>query len=352
MKCSLAFDMGATSIRGILGYVENGKLVTEEILRFSHDRVKIDERSRWDWEKIINNISETIFKYKDKIESVGIDTWGVDFGILDIHGNLIENPISYRDPKNVIGYETAQKKMSLENIFMATGNQIMSINTLFQILALKSQNEKSYEKIDKILMIPDLVNFILCGKKYSEATISSTSQLFNLEKNEFSNEILEKFNIPSNFFAPVIEQGDILGTLKESKIEKLRELNIPVISVASHDTASAALLTKAFTDSESLFLSCGTWSLIGCVTEKPIITKEAFKNSLTNETGYGNSNMFFTNITGLYLLEKLKLQLEEKEQREISFEEINNYIKSNEKKIPYIDVGLPVFQGDEFDVIN
>lgn len=351
MKCSLAFDMGATSIRGILGYVENGKLVTEEILRFSHDRVKIDERSRWDWEKIINNISETIFKYKDKIESVGIDTWGVDFGILDIHGNLIENPISYRDPKNVIGYETAQKKMSLENIFMATGNQIMSINTLFQILALKSQNEKSYEKIDKILMIPDLVNFILCGKKYSEATISSTSQLFNLEKNEFSNEILEKFNIPSNFFAPVIEQGDILGTLKESKIEKLRELNIPVISVASHDTASAALLTKAFTDSESLFLSCGTWSLIGCVTEKPIITKEAFKNSLTNETGYGNSNMFFTNITGLYLLEKLKLQLEEKEQREISFEEINNYIKSNEKKIPYIDVGLPVFQGDEFDVM-
>lgn len=351
MKCSLAFDMGATSIRGILGYVENGKLVTEEILRFSHDRVKIDERSRWDWEKIINNISETIFKYKDKIESVGIDTWGVDFGILDIHGNLIENPISYRDPKNVIGYETAQKKMSLENIFMATGNQIMPINTLFQILALKSQNEKSYEKIDKILMIPDLVNFILCGKKYSEATISSTSQLFNLEKNEFSNEILEKFNIPSNFFAPVIEQGDILGTLKESKIEKLRELNIPVISVASHDTASAALLTKAFTDSESLFLSCGTWSLIGCVTEKPIITKEAFKNSLTNETGYGNSNMFFTNITGLYLLEKLKLQLEEKEQREISFEEINNYIKSNEKKIPYIDVGLPVFQGDEFDVM-
>lgn len=351
MKKALAFDMGATSIRGILGYVENGQLKTEEVLRFSHDRIKENGRSRWDWKKIIENITNTIIKYKDEIESIGIDTWGVDFGVIDKEGELLENPISYRDAKNIIGYENAQKVMNLKEIFMNTGNQIMSINTLFQLLALKEVSNENYNEIDQVLMMPDLINYFLTGERYAEATIASTTQLFNLAEKKISNKILEKFEINKDIFPKVIEPGNIVGNLKNSKIKELRELDIPVISVASHDTASAVLLTQAYTDPKCMFLSCGTWSLIGCLTDKPIITEEAYDDSLTNETGYRDSNMFFTNITGLYLVEKLKDQLEKQQGREIPFEEITEYVKSHSQIETYIDVALPVFQQDEFDII-
>lgn len=351
MKKSLAFDMGATSIRGILGYIENGKLKTEEILRFSHERIKENGRSRWDWEKIIGNIVNTIIKYKDEIGSIGVDTWGVDFGILDSDGTLIENPISYRDSKNILGYEDAKKITSLKEIFMNTGNQVMSINTLFQLLSLKEVDIENYNKIDKVLMMPDLINYFLTGEKYAEATIASTTQLFNLSERKISNKILEKFEINKNMFPEIIDPGKIIGNLKNSRIEELKELDIPVISVASHDTASAVLLTQAYTDSKCMFLSCGTWSLIGCITKEPVINEETYKNSLTNETGYNKSNMFFTNITGLYLVEKLKEQLEIKYKRKICFEEITEYVKSNLDLDKYIDVALPVFQQDEFNII-
>lgn len=350
MKYSLAFDLGATSIRGILGYVEDGKLKTEEVLRFSHERIKENGRSRWDWNKIIKNIENTILKYGDSLSSIGVDTWGVDFGILNKDGELLENPVSYRDGYNVVGFEKAQENLSLKDIFMKTGNQIMSINTLFQILALKEEN-RNYKDIKTVLMMPDLINYFLTGKSYAEMTIASTTQLFELENKKYSNDILESYEIDKSIFPEVIEPGKVIGSTKNSKLESLRKFDIPVISTASHDTASAVLLTKAYTDNETLFLSCGTWSLIGCLSEKPIITEEAFKDSLTNETGYNCSNMFFKNITGLYILEKLKEQLEKKLGTEISFDEITNYVKScNVEKL--IDVENEVFQQDDFNVIE
>lgn len=350
MKYSLAFDLGATSIRGILGYVEDGKLKTEEVLRFSHERINENGRSRWDWNKIIKNIEETILKYGDSLSSIGVDTWGVDFGILNKDGELLENPVSYRDGYNMVGFEKAQESLSLKDIFMKTGNQIMSINTLFQILALKEEN-RNYKDIKTVLMIPDLINYFLTGKSYAEMTITSTTQLFELENKRYSSEILKSYEIDESIFPEVIEPGKIVGSTKNSKLESLRKFDISVISTASHDTASAVLLTKAYTDSETLFLSCGTWSLIGCLSEKPIITEEAFKDSLTNETGYNCSNMFFKNITGLYIFEKLKGQLEEKLGTEISFDEITNYVSSCDVD-KVVDVENEVFQQDEFNVIE
>lgn len=350
MKYSLAFDLGATSIRGILGYVEDGKLKTEEVLRFSHERIKENGRSRWDWNKIIKNIENTILKYGDSISSIGVDTWGVDFGILGKDGELLENPVSYRDGYNIVGFEKAQENFSLKDIFMKTGNQIMSINTLFQILALKEEN-RNYKDIKTLLMMPDLINYFLTGESYAEMTIASTTQLFELENKKYSNDILENYEIDKSIFPEVIEPGKVVGSTKNSKLESLRKFDIPVISTASHDTASAVLLTKAYTDSETLFLSCGTWSLIGCLSEKPLITEEAFKDSLTNETGYNCSNMFFKNITGLYILEKLKEQLEKKLGTEINFEEITNYVSSCDVK-EIVDVENEVFQQDEFNVIE
>ena len=226
----------------------------------------------------------------------------------------------------------------------------MSINTLFQILALKEEN-RNYKDIKTLLMMPDLINYFLTGESYVEMTIASTTQLFELENKKYSNDILESYGIDKSIFPEVIEPGKVVGSTKNSKLESLRKFDIPVISIASHDTASAVLLTKAYTDSETLFLSCGTWSLIGCLSEKPLITEEAFKDSLTNETGYNCSNMFFKNITGLYILEKLKEQLEKKLGTEINFEEITNYVSSCDVK-EIVDVENEVFQQDEFNVIE
>jgi rhamnulokinase/L-fuculokinase len=351
MKYTLAVDMGATSVRGILGYIKDGKLVTEEILRFSHDRIKKDNRSRWDLDKKLENISRVITEYGEMIHGIGVDTWGVDFGVLDVEGNLIENPVSYRDDHNILGYEYAKEKMDLKEIFMNTGNQVMSINTLFQILALRLVNSENYNKIDKILMMPDLINYFLTGEKYSEATITSTSQIYNLQENKFSEKLLEKFEIDKKFFSNVIPPGRIIGTTKGSKIKELTNLDIPVITTASHDTASAVLVTEAFVDQNALFLSCGTWSLMGCLTDKPVILEEVYRHSITNETGYGKTNMLFANITGLYLLEKLKAQLEIKYEREISFAEITKYIENSEEMELFFDVSLPQFERDEYDVI-
>ena len=228
MKYSLAFDLGATSVRGILGYIEDGILKTEEVLRFSHDRLKDDGRSRWDWEKIIGNIEKTILKYGNDIESIGVDTWGVDFGIINNEGNLLENPVSYRDVYNLEGFKEAQKTMSLKDIFMETGNQIMSINTLFQLLYLKKEN-KNYNKISKLLMLPDLINYYLTGKTFTEMTIASTTQIFDLNKKEFNKNLLEKYGIDEKIFPEVIEPGKVVGTTKNSKLESLRkfdEINI------------------------------------------------------------------------------------------------------------------------------
>lgn len=350
MKYSLAFDLGATSIRGIRGYIENGILKTEEVLRFSHEITNNNDRSRWDWNKIINNIENTILKYGENLSSIGVDTWGVDFGILDKNGALLENPISYRDESHTIGFRAAQQTTSLHDIFMNTGNQIMSINTLFQILTLKEEN-KNYKNISTILMMPDLINYYLSGNKFSEVTIASTTQLFDLKNQKFSEYILKKYEIDNNIFPKIVSPGNIIGSTKNSKLKSIRKFDIPIISTASHDTASAVLLTKAYTDENTLFLSCGTWSLIGCLSKKPIITKESFDNSLTNETGYNCSNMFFKNITGLYVLEKLKAQLEKKYNRKITFEEINTHVENCCIQCTF-DIENEKFQANDFDVIS
>lgn len=350
MKNILAVDMGATSIRVSLGKFNNKTLNIEEILRFSHKRVIEDGRSRWDWKKIIGNIIGAIKKYGKEIDAIGIDTWGVDFACLDIEGNIIENPVSYRDSLNQKGYEIAITKMSEKDIYFNSGNQIMSINSLFQIEALRLQKEDQFEKIHKILPLPDYINYLLCGNMFIEESIASTMQILDLSTQTFSDRILNNFELRDDLFSNLIKAGEIIGSTKNSKIEELRQFDIPVVSIASHDTASAVMLTEAFIEDDVMFLSCGTWSLIGCLTEKAIITEESYENELTNEIGYDSSNMFFKNITGLYLVEKMKEKIEEK--RTINFDEITEYVENNMHIEGLIDVSHSDFAQDSFDIVQ
>ena len=351
---SLAFDFGATSIRAILGAVENGRFVTTEVMRMSHQRVTEDGRSRWEWDKIVNKVVETIKAHAHEISSIAVNTWGVDFGVVGEDGKLLVNPISYRDARHNEGFEYAQETLSQEQIFMATGNQIMSINSLFQLLVLKKDSAQgcpTYNKINKLLMLPDLLNYLLTGQQRAELTIASTSQLLDLRTKKFAEPILQAYGIKESIFAPIVYPTEVVGSIKDSLIPELRELNkdIKVIACASHDTASAVLLTEAYTDRDTAFLSCGTWSLIGGLTDEPVISKEAFARDLTNETGFAGSNMFFKNITGLYILEMLKNQLEAKRGTKIPFDEITAYVE-NCPVDQFVDVGAEVFAQNEFDV--
>lgn len=349
MNKVLAFDMGATSIRGIVGYIADGKLITEEVMRMSHSIKNKNGRLYWDFDAILDKIVNTIIENKD-VSCIGIDTWGVDFGMIDKDGELIDTPFSYRDEKYSIGREEAKSKISELEIFKNSGNQIMTINTVFQLLTLKKLNPDIYEKADKLLMMPDLIFYMLTGKKVGEETIWSTTGLYDMGKKKVSDTIFEKLELKKSLVPEIVKATEVVGNTKDSRIEVLKSLNIDVIPVCTHDTASALLMTDSFLDEDSMFLSCGTWSLIGSAVDKCIITDEAYENNLTNELGFDSKPMFFKNITGLYLLEKYKLQLEKKLGRKISFDEISAYVNGLDKNLPTIDMDAEVFARESIDV--
>ena len=344
MKKTLAIDMGATSIRAILGYIDMGELVTEEVMRFNHVIKDIDGRKQWDLEGMLSKIENTILEHKDEIETIGVDTWGVDFALIDKVGSLIYNPTSYRDESCEIGFKSMKGKIDFNDLFKKTGNQIMSINTLFQLETVKIENNNFYEKADKLLMTPDLINYLLTGKKYGERTICSTSQMFDLKAGDWNRKLVKDLGLNEDLLPEIINNKIVIGSTKNSLIDSLRDLDIKVISVASHDTASAVYVTESYTNEDCLFLSSGTWSLIGCCNDKPILTDQAYNYSLTNETGYDNKNMFFKNVTGLYLIEKLRDHLVKKDKSKFSFDEITNLVENSTISDEYIiDVDYEVF---------
>lgn len=352
MQKVLAIDMGATSIRGIISYIDDKKLHTEEVMRFKHDFSEVEGRMRWDWDLIISNIVDVIEKYGDEIVSVGIDTWGVDFGLINGDGTLVSNPISYRDPKHMEGYNSIFSKKEPRDVFLETGNQIMPINTLFQLEAFKMFHKDDYERSKTLLMIPDLINYYLCGEISSERTISSTTQMYDIGKGDWNYELIESLGLNADLLPAISHNNGVLGSTKNSKIERLRKFDIKVVQVAAHDTASAIAMTEAYSNPDNLFLSSGTWSLIGCTTDKPIIDELSYEYNLTNETGYENRNMYFKNVNGLYSFEKLKQELEEIENTEIDFDTINEHIAKTKPLCRFIDVNNAAFASEDPRIIN
>lgn len=353
MKKVLAIDMGATSIRGIVGYIEGKSLKMEEVMRFSHEIQSGSDRLRWDFDGLLNQIVRTIKENSKDIASVGIDTWGVDFGLVDGEGKLLEAPICYRDAKHAKGYDEAVKQLSEKEIFAETGTQIMSINTLFQLLAYKELNPEGYEKAQKLLLMPDLIGYLLTGNMAGEETILSTTQILNLGTGSYSKKLLERLGIKEELLPEKIKAGEITGTLKTSTIEELRDLDIAVVSVCGHDTASAVLLTQAMADEDTMFLSCGTWSLFGVRANKPDLSERAYEKGLTNELGYNSTPLLFKNLTGLYLLEKYKAAYEKKLGRKLGFDEITAYVEASLQKEEFteslIDMEEAVFGSEEAD---
>jgi len=300
----LGFDYGASSGRAMLGIFDGEKIILEEVHRFSNDPIKINGTLYWDILRLYHELKTGIIECKKKghgdISAIGIDTWGVDFGLLDENGNLLQNPVHYRDNRTDDMMEQAFSILSKKEIYNETGIQFMQFNTIFQLLALSKQQPDLLKRAKSMLFIPDLLNYFLTGNKYSEYSIASTSQMLNINTREFDKELLSKLNIPTHFLQKIIESGTKVGNLKEEICDEVGIKSIPVIAVASHDTGSAVISVPA-TDDNFAFLSSGTWSLLGTELKKPVVNNLAFDMDYSNEGGFNKTIRFLKNIMGLWI---------------------------------------------------
>ena len=339
----LAIDFGASSGRAIIGNFKNNKIEIEEIHRFSNDPVKLNDTMYWDFLRLFFEIKTSLIKSKKygKIESMGIDTWGVDFGMLDKEGNLIENPVHYRDERTDNILDEVFKNIDKEELYNTTGNQIMNINTAFQLFSLKQKRPDIFNRIDKILLMPDLFNYFFTGKKVSEISIASTTQLLEQNKRKWAKKVIEKLDLKEDIFANIVHSGTILAPLKDSIAEELDIHKFNIISIAGHDTQSAVVAIPTEED-DFIFLSCGTWSLMGTELDSPIINEKSIKYNITNEIGYEQKTTFLKNIIGLWLIQESKRQWE-KEGQEYSFSDLENLANKEEAFKCFIDPDDEIF---------
>jgi len=339
----LAIDLGASSGRGMVGCFDGEKIILKEIHRFPNVPITIGNTLHWDIDRLFNDIKQSIAKAAllYPIESVSVDTWGVDFGLLGSDGNLLENPVHYRDNRTVGMLERAKQYLSNEEHYRLSGNQLMEINTAFQLLSLKENRLELLEKADKMLMMPDLFHYLLCKEKCSEQTIASTSQLYDPFKKTWSKEIIEAFDFPSCIFTPVVPPGTLLGRLHKSLADELGVSNLVVMTTAGHDTQSAMIAVPT-EQKDFLFLSCGTWSLLGTETSVPIATPKTLSKGMTNESAYGGKTAFLQNITGLWLIQESRRQWA-LEGRDYNFAKMAKLAQNSQKIDSYINPDDPIF---------
>ena len=303
----IAIDLGAESGRVILGTLDSERLQLDEIHRFANGPVSTPDGIHWEvlrlWSEIKQGITLAVRKHDQPISGIGLDTWGVDFGLLDKNGALLGNPFHYRDSRNDGMLEQAFMRLPRELIFEQTGIQFMQINTLYQLLSMVVSGAAALPAAETLLMMPDLFNYWLTGIKTSESSIASTSQCYDPRQGGWSLPLLKSLGIPGHIFAPIVQPGTVLGPLLPSVAEETGAGPVQVIAPACHDTGSAAAAVPA-TEKDYAWISSGTWSLVGVDSPVPVITPESLKFNLTNEGGVYGSIRLLKNITGLWLVQE------------------------------------------------
>ncbi|HEX5322340.1 MAG TPA: rhamnulokinase family protein [Capsulimonadaceae bacterium] len=328
MKQYLAIDLGAESGRGILAGFDGERITLKEIGRFVTTRgqedIGPDGVRRWDFERIwseIDNIyRQALAESGGQLVGVGADSWGVDFGLLDDHGALLEQPMHYRNTANVAAMDETQSRVPAEAIWQATGIQFMPFNTLYQLVALQNRAPKLLDSARRLLFIPDLVhNRLTAGKSLTvERTDASTSQFLDPRTRDWHMGLLQQVGLPSHFLGPLVDAGSKAGETPEG---------VPVCTPGTHDTAAAVTAVPAEPDAKWAFLSSGTWSLLGAQLDQPILSKEALEMGLSNEAGVGNTVRLLKNIMGLWLVQECRRSLKAKEGREYSYAELTMLAK-------------------------
>lgn len=338
----LAIDLGGSSGRVMLGAYRNETVTIKELHRFVNTPVQEDGHLRWDFPTLLAEIKEGIKIAKEygPVDSLAVDTWGVDFGLLDQKGNLIEKPVHYRDWRTKGMMEEVFAAFPKECLYEITGNQFMEINTIFQLYYLVKYRRELLEKADSLLLMPDLFSYALCGEKHSECSIASTTQMMDIYKRCWSKEIIETLQIPERILPKIVASGTRIGVLREELQEELGVGPIEVITTAGHDTQSAMAAVPA-EEEDFIFISCGTWSLMGTELNQPCTDANALRLNVSNEAGAQKKTAFLKNISGTWLIQECRNQWK-REGKEYSFGELESLAKE-EKVSCILDPDAPEF---------
>jgi rhamnulokinase len=308
----LALDLGASGGRALLGRWDGEYINLEEIYRFPNEPVTILGHQHWDvlrlWKEIKTGIASYANQYESPLCGIGVDTWGVDFALLDNHGNLLGNPYHYRDSRTEGMLEFAFQQMPRRQIFEHTGNQFIQFNTLFQLLSMVRKNDPQLENANTLLMMPDLIHYWLTGQKTTEFSIATTSQMYDIRQRRWAVNMLAELKISYSLLPPVVSPGTILGQLSQS-LQDETGLHQPanIVTPASHDTSSAIAAIPGL-DDQSVYISSGTWSLMGVEIPEPIINDHVLELNYTNEGGVGGAVNLLKILTGLWLLQESRRQ--------------------------------------------
>ena len=314
-----AVDMGASSGRLILGHMENGKMELEEIHRFENGMVKKDGELCWEFDRIFTEIVAGLKKCKEigKIPvSMGVDTWGVDFVLLDKEDKVLGNTVGYRDHRTEGMDEEVYKFIPVEELYAKTGIQKAIYNTIYQLMAVKTKHPEYLEKAETLLHVPDYFHFLLTGQKTCEYTEATTGQMVNAETKDWDYEIIDKLGYPRRIFQKLIMPGTVVGHLTE-ELQKEVGFDLEVVAPATHDTGSAVLAVPA-NDDDFIYISSGTWSLMGIERKTPDCSAKSCELNFTNEGGYDHRFRYLKNIMGLWMIQSVKKEFTE----DLSFAEI------------------------------
>ncbi len=303
----LAFDLGAASGRAILGQLETSHLRTKELYRFANGMLPVHEHLHWDVFRLLKEIKKglAICAEETRIVSFSIDTWGVDFGLLDQDGTILGMPFAYRDAYTQGAMEEFFKLIPRERIYNLTGIQFLPFNSLFQLYAMKRDKSSVMEEARDLLFMPDLFHYFLTGEKKTEFTFATTSQLYNPRKKGWEDELFGALGVSKSLMQEIVQPGSLIGQLDKNIAQQLGWRDVLVVAVASHDTGSAVACVPAQGQNWA-FISSGTWSLMGIETENPIINDLALRLNFTNEGGVDGTFRVLKNITGLWLVQKCR----------------------------------------------
>ncbi len=305
----VAFDLGAESGRAMLGAFDGETLSLSTLHRFANGPVRVFDSLYWDVLRLFGEIKTALGLFRRQVgnalEGLGLDTWGVDFALLGRDGQLLANPHHYRDARTEGMLEEAFRRVPREEIFEATGIQFMEINTLYQLLSMKIKGDPTLDQASALLMMPDLFHYWLAGVRACEFTDATTSQCYDPRAKDWARSLLERLDLPAHFLQPIVPPGTVLGPLHGSVAEEVGLSGVRVIAPGTHDTASAVAAVPA-RGRDFVYISSGTWSLMGVEVREPVITAESLRYNFTNEGGVFGTFRLLKNIMGLWLVQECR----------------------------------------------
>lgn len=344
MATLAAVDLGAQSGRVAVGRFDGDRLTVSEVHRFENVPVRTRDRLHWDVLRIYRDVLDGLRlagRETTRIDSVAVDSWGVDFGLLDRDGRLLQNPVHYRDGRRARAMDTVLERVPARELYERTGIQLMPINTVFELGAMAADRDPVLSVADTLLLIPDLIHYWLCGARSSEFTNATTTQCFDPRAGGWATDLLDRVGVPPSILPDVVPPGTRLGRLGRDIVEDTRLDGAEVIAAATHDTGSAVAAVP-LGGPAAAYISAGTWSLVGVEVREPVITDDTFAANLTNEGGVGGTFRLLRNVTGLWLVHECR-RAWELEGHEYSFDRLVTLAAAAPPLRSFIEPNDPVF---------